>query len=140
MTTATAPRRRKEAAPARRPGKTTRTTEATGPDLKIVDRRALRRRRRRRALATVSAFLVVVTLFAVALLYAQLVKDQQRIDQLRAEIAETTDEKAQLERAVAKASTPDVIVEKAGHLGMVRAVDPQYLVAVRSPESTVAGP
>lgn len=139
MTTATAPRRRKEAAPTRQPGKTNRPTKETKPDLRIVDRRALRRRRRRRALATLSAALVVIALFAVALLYAQLVQDQQRVDQLRAEIAETTDEKAQLERSVAIASTPDAIVQRAGTLGMVRAVDPQYLVAVRSAESAAPG-
>ena len=74
---------------------------------------------------------MTVALFGVALMYGQLVEGQQNIDELRAEIAQADADRARLEREVAVASTPEVIVERAFQLGMVRALNPQYLVAVR---------
>lgn len=115
-----------------RTGATRSTTgDRKRPKLRVVDKAALRRRARQRTLMTLSAGLVTVALFAVALLYGQLVEGQQELDTMRAEIAQAEAERARLEREVAIASTPDAIVERAFQLGMVRAVDPQYLIAVR---------
>lgn len=100
--------------------------------LRVVDKAALRRRARQRTLLTLAAGLVTASLFGVALLYGQLVEGQQELDTMRSEIAQAEAERARLEREVAVASTPDAIVDRAFELGMVRAVDPQYLVAVRS--------
>lgn len=127
MSTATAVRRptkKPAAAPAAsKPAKKTK--------LRIVDKKALRRRRRQRTLLTFAAAVVTVALFGVALMYGQLVEGQQNIDELRSEIAQADADRARLQREVAVASTPESIVERAFQLGMVRALDPQYLVAVR---------
>ena len=117
----------------------TRRSRSAKPKLRVVDQAAHRRRVRHRALVSLSVMAVAATLFAVALIYAQLVTGQQEIDDLRAEIAEAEAHRAGLERSVAVASTPDAIVARAVELGMVRAVDPQYLVAVRSIEETDGG-
>lgn len=127
MSTTTAVRRptkKPAAAPAAsKPAKKTK--------LRIVDKKALRRRRRQRTLLTFAAAVVTVALFGVALMYGQLVEGQQNIDELRSEIAQADADRARLQREVAVASTPESIVERAFQLGMVRALDPQYLVAVR---------
>jgi len=104
--------------------------------LRVVDKVALRRRARQRTLLTMAAGLVTAALFGVALMYGQLVEGQQEIDNMRADIAQADAERARLEREVAVASTPDAIVQRAIELGMVRAIDPQYLVAVRSVEAS----
>jgi cell division protein FtsL len=119
------------AAPARR---TTGGRPTKPAKLRVVDKAALRRRARQRTLVTLAAGLVTVSLFGVALLYGQLVEGQRELDTIRAEIAQAEAERARLEREVAVASTPDAIVERATALGMVRAVDPQYLIAVRTVE------
>lgn len=111
-----------------------RGNEAQKTKLRVVDKAALRRRARQRTLLTLAAVLVTLSLFGVALLYGQLVEGQRELDTLRAEIAQAEAERARLEREVAVASTPDAIVQRAFELGMVRAVDPQYLSAVRSLE------
>lgn len=108
--------------------------QAKKPKLRVVDKAALRRRRRQRTLLTFAAVIVTSALFGVALLYGQLVEGQQDIDELRTEIAQAEAERARLEREVAVASTPEAIVQRAFQLGMVRALDPQYLVAVRPVE------
>ena len=126
MSTSTAVRRTaKKADPAPRPAKKAK------PKLRVVDKKAIRRRRRQRTLLSFAAALVTVALFGVALMYGQLVEGQQQIDELRADIAQGNADRARLEREVAIASTPEVIVERAFELGMVRALNPQYLVAVR---------
>lgn len=132
MTTATA-RKTSASAPGsantkRSPGSSSANKKAK---LRVVDKAALRRRRRRRALVGLVAMVVTTSLFAVALLYGQLVEGQQDIDQLRAEIAQAEADRARLERAVAVASTPAAIVARAHQMGLVRAENPQYLVAVR---------
>ncbi len=109
------------------------------PDLRVVDRAKLRRSQRRRALVSLSIIGLVITLFAVALLYAQLVEGQQRIDGLRADIAAAEAQRATLERDIAIISAPDAIVSRATEMGMVRAADPQYLVAIRSIDEGTAG-
>lgn len=128
MSTSTAARTTKKTAPgAKSAAKSTKKA-----NLRVVDKAALRRRRRSRSLLTAAAVIVTSALFAVALMYGQLVEGQQDIDELRTEIAEADAERARLEREVALASTPDAIVQRAIELGMVRAIDPKYLVAVRS--------
>ncbi len=105
------------------------------PNLRVVDKAALRRRTRQRTLLTLAATVVTTALFGVAFLYGQLVEGQQEVDMMRAEIAQAEAERARLERDVAVASTPDAIVQRAHALGMVRSVDPQYLIAVRPLEA-----
>lgn len=111
--------------------KTTGKPSSKKPKLRVVDKATLRRRRRQRTLLGFLAVIVTTALFAVALLYGQLVEGQQDIDQLRAEIAQAEADRARLEREVAVASTPEAIVQRAFQIGMVRAENPQYLVAVR---------
>jgi len=111
--------------------KTAGKPAAKKPKLRVVDKAALRRRRRQRTLLGFLAVVVTTALFGVAILYGQLVEGQQNIDQLRAEIAQAEADRARLEREVAVASTPEAIVQRAFQIGMVRAEDPQYLVAVR---------
>lgn len=127
MSTTTAVRR-----PVKKPASTPAANNSEKKaKLRVVDKKAVRRRRRQRTLLTFAAALVTVALFGVALMYGQLVEGQQNIDELRAEIAQAEAERARLQREVAVASTPEAIVDRAFQLGMVRALDPQYLVAVR---------
>ncbi len=121
--TAVRPTVKKRDTPASRPVKK--------PKLRVVDKKIVRRRRRQRTLLSFAATVVTVALFGVALMYGQLVEGQQNIDELRSEITQAKADRARLEREVAIASTPEVIVERAFRLGMVRALDPKYLVAVR---------
>ena len=131
MSTATA-RKAGQRSTSRRGASRATTGDRKRPKLRVVDKAVLRRRARQRTLMTLSAGLVTVALFAVALLYGQLVEGQKDLDTMRSEIAQAEAERARLEREVAVASTPDAIVERAFELGMVRAVDPQYLIAVRA--------
>lgn len=122
------------AAATRRPTKkneTTTTRPVKKTRLRVVDKAVIRRRRRQRTLLSLTAAVVTVVFFSVALMYGQLVEGQQSVDELRSEIAQAQAERARLEREVAVASTPDVIVQRAFELGMVRALNPQYLVAIR---------
>ncbi len=139
MSVATAPkhaRRSANGSAAARPGPQARTkTASKKPKLRVVDKAAMRRRTRQRTLLTFAATVVTTALFGVAFLYGQLVEGQQEVDTMRAEIAQAEAERARLERDVAVASTPDAIVQRAIALGMVRAVDPQYLIAVRPLEA-----
>ncbi len=105
------------------------------PKLRVIDKADLRRRTRRRTLLTLAAAFVATALFSVALLYGQIVEGQKDIDTMRAEIAQAEADRAKLERQVAIASTPDAIVQRAFDLGMVRAIDPHYLIAVREIEA-----
>ena len=140
MSVATVPRppraTARKASPQTRDASPVRTkSDAKPPKLRVVDKTALRRRARRRTLLTLAAALVTAALFGVALLYGQIVEGQQDIDTMRADIAQAEADRATLERQVAIASTPDAIVQRAFDLGMVRAIDPQYLIAVRRVEA-----
>lgn len=104
------------------------------PGLALVDRRSLRSARVRRTLFAATMSVVVVALFAVGLIHAQLVQRQHRLDELRAEIGDTQAERLRLSRQVVVASSPEEIVRRAHEIGMVRAEDPVYLVAVRPVE------
>lgn len=126
--TATAAARRP--APEARPAAPTTAT----PNLTLVDRRSLRSARVRRTLLFLTTSVLVVALFAVGLIHAQLVQRQQRLDDLRTEISETRTERLRLARDVVVASSPEEIVRRARAIGMVRAEDPVYLVAVRPAE------
>ena len=110
------------------------------PQLRVLDQEAIRRRARRRNAALLLFMVLLGALFAVAFVHAYLVATQQELDQTRNEIAELRNERARLERAVDEASSPALIVDRAGELGMVRAAQPVFLVSVRPPtaDSTVA--
>ena len=132
--TATAARRstkRATTAKGQSAGAQANKAQSKKPKLKVVDKAAAGRRRRQRTVLGLAATIVTVALFSVALMYGQLVEGQQDIDAMRADIAEAEAERARLEREIAVASTPDMIVARAFELGMVRALDPEYLVAVR---------
>lgn len=101
------------------------------PKLRLVDARVLRASARRRAISLVAMLSLAAGMFLVAFAHAQLVGTQQRLDQIRSQVAEAEAERARLERDVVFASSPESIVVRATALGMVRATDPQYLVAVR---------
>lgn len=100
------------------------------PKLRVLDQAAIRRRARRRNAAIVLFMVLLSGLFVVAYVHAHLVATQQELDQTRSQIAELRNERARLERAVDEASSPALIVEHASELGMVRAADPVFLIAV----------
>ncbi len=99
------------------------------PNLRVVDKNAIKRRARRRALLGLSGALVAAGLFAVALGYAQLAQGQRHLDTLRQETSQSQADLARLERDVVLASSPDAVVARARELGMVRAENPVYLTA-----------
>lgn len=105
-----------------------RTSSSGGrPTLQVFDQVAIRNRARRRY-AIVATFVVLLAgLFAVALIQAQLVANQHRLDSIRAEIATSEAEHTRLERLVEEASAPSAIIEQAMSMGLVRAVNPVYL-------------
>ncbi len=124
MTAAVA--RRSQNAPAHRRAKPAR------PELRVLDQTSIRRRARRRN-ATLALFIVVLNaLFMVAFVHARLVEGQQELDLMRSRIEELESEKARIVRAVDEASSPAVVVERATELGMIRAEEPVYLLAVRA--------
>ncbi len=103
---------------------------AARPQLRVLDQAAVRRRARRRN-ALILLFLTLLSaLFVVAFVHAHLVATQQDLDQTRADIADLRNERSRLERAVDQASSPALIVERAGELGLVRAAQPVFLVSV----------
>lgn len=116
---------------ATKPQPTSQPKQEKRAKLRVVDPAALRRRRWQRSLLVVLTALVTAVVFGVVLLYGQIVEGQRELDGLRGEIAEAEAERARLERAVAEASTPDAIVQRAFQLGMVRALEPEYLIAIR---------
>ncbi|MGI9611089.1 MAG: hypothetical protein ACR2NL_12420 [Acidimicrobiia bacterium] len=97
----------------------------------LIDLAALRSRTRRRRLVIVSLILLVGAFFGAALVQAQLVQTQAEADRITIEINRLENDLALLDREVVEASSPEVIVERARRLGMVRAVRPVYLVATR---------
>lgn len=123
MTAAVAPRHQTAPDPGR--------DRSSRPELRVYDRSAARRRARRRN-ALVMLFVVVLNaLFLVTFVHARLVEGQQELDEIRGRIAELETEKARIARAVDEASSPAVVVERATELGMIRAGEPVYLLAVR---------
>lgn len=118
-----------------------RQTAATGrrkaaprPRLRVIDQRRLKQATRRRRALVGLASIVVLGMFVSALAQAQLVRGQQELNDMRAEVGEANAEKARLEREIVLASAPHVVVERAQALGMVRATEPRYFAAVRSVE------
>ncbi|MFW2382320.1 MAG: hypothetical protein ACN4GZ_11220 [Acidimicrobiales bacterium] len=97
----------------------------------LIDLAALRSRSRRRKLVIASLVLLVGAFFGAALVQAQLVQTQAEADRITIEINRLENDLALLDREVVEASSPEVIVERARRLGMVRAVRPVYLVATR---------
>ncbi|MBT8240735.1 MAG: septum formation initiator family protein [Acidimicrobiia bacterium] len=113
-------------------GRTSATGRATARGtLFLIDLAALRSRSRRRRLVIASLVLLAGAFFAAALVQAQLVQTQAEADRLQVEINRLENDLALLDRQVVEASSPEVIVEQARRLGMVRAVRPVYLVATR---------
>ncbi len=108
----------------------TNTPKSTRPKLKVLDQQAIRQRARARQALLLMFIVVLLGFFGVAFVHAELVADQQELDSIRAEIAETEAEKAKLERAVEEASAPQIVVTRAMEdLGMVRAHQPVYIDA-----------
>ncbi len=101
------------------------------PKLRLVDKKALVGRTRRRAVLISSLALLVVGMFMTALAHARLVEGQRELDTIRADIADLEGQRATLEADIVISSSPEAIVFRARSLGMVRASDPQYLVAIR---------
>ncbi len=115
--------RRPQARPSRRAGSAT----VSRPSLQVFDQVAIRNRARRRY-AIIATFVVLLAgLFAVALIQAQLVANQHRLDGLRSEIAESEAEHTLLQRQVEEASAPSAIIDQAMSMGMIRATNPVYL-------------
>lgn len=106
------------------------------PKLRLVDKQALKSRSRRRTVIISSLCLLVAGMFMTTLAHARLVEGQRELDVLRSDIAELDGRRAQLEGEIVIASSPEAIVARARVLGMVRASDPQYLVAVRRPSGS----
>ncbi len=110
-----------------RTGRRVASTTVGRPSLQVFDQVAIRDRARRRY-AIVATFVVLLAgFFAVALIQAQLVANQHRLDRLRTEIAESETEQTRLERLVEEASAPSAIIDQAMSMGMVRATNPIYL-------------
>ncbi len=108
--------------------------KARRANLRLVDPRIAQLKARRRRTAAASMFVLVAGMFVVAYAQARLVEGQLELDQLRTEVAEARKVQAQLERDVVEASSPTAITDRARALGMVRAVEPLYIVAVDVPE------
>ncbi len=106
-------------------------SEIREPLLRIVDRAAAKSEPRRRLIVTLSIAAVVIALFAVALVQARLVQSQRDIDILNARIVLVEAERAQLAREVIFAESPAGILERADQMGMVKAVEPVHLTAIR---------
>ena len=111
-----------------------RPAGATRPNLRVIDRKSVRAGAIRRAIYIGVTSLVVVGLFAVAYVQAQLVEGQRELDRLRQELLIAQEARAELVRDVDIASSPGEIVARAEDLGMVRAADPVYFTAVRELE------
>ncbi len=113
---------------------------ANRPSLRVVDKRAIQRRAARRVLLSVAGAVVASGVFAVAMVYAQLARGQQYLDDVREQSNQAEAELARLERDVVLASSPDSVVARALALGMVRAQNPVYLTASSDPaDSADAG-
>ena len=113
------------------------TPEIREPFLRLVDKASIRNEARRRLIVTLSVALVVLALFAVALIQARLVSSQRDLDALYARIEQVEAERAQLANDVVHTESPDRIIARATELGMVPAQQPVHLAAVRgaSPRS-----
>lgn len=114
-------------------------SEIREPLLRIVDRAGAKSEPRRRLIVTFSIAAVVIALFAVALVQAQLVQSQRDIDTLNAKVVLIEAERAQLAREVIFAESPAGILDRADRLGMVKAVKPVHLTAVREEVQTGEG-
>lgn len=124
----------RRAAATARSGATPRRKAAARPRLRVIDQRRLKQAARRRRVLLGLASVVVLGMFVSALAQAQLVRGQQDLNNMQAQVAEANREKARLEREIVLASAPHVVVERARALGMVRATEPRYFAAVRSVE------
>lgn len=113
-----------------RPSRKGTTAKTERPRLHVIDHGKLKREARRRGVVMGVIVLLAGCLFVIAFVHATLVQDQQRLDQVKTDIALAEERSAQLERDVMVASAPVAIVERAEALGMVRAQHPEYLVAV----------
>ncbi len=112
----------------------TSTRATSRPKLRVVDHQRLKQATRRRRLGLGVASAIAIGMFVSALAQAELVAGQQDLNQLRADVAAAKAEQARLEREIVMASAPQIVVERARTLGMVRATEPQYFPAVRTVE------
>ncbi len=114
--------------------RTAAPAKASKPKLRVVDHHRLKRAARRRRMGLWLAGAVAVGMFVSALAQAELVRGQQELNEMRAQVVEVRAEQARLEREIVMASAPQIVVERARGLGMVRATEPQYFPAVRALE------
>ncbi|MFT7600296.1 MAG: cell division protein FtsL [Acidimicrobiales bacterium] len=106
-------------------------TVATRPNLRVIDQKSIQANARRRVVYVTVCLAVVAGLFGVAMVQAQLVENQQHLDDVRRRLDASEDDRARLIRDVDVKSSPESIVSRAVQLGMVRAADPIYFTAVR---------
>ena len=106
------------------------------PSLKVVDAKAVNRRRRQRRVLLALGVVFMVGCFVVAAAQAMLVQGQRELDDVRLQIAEAEGEQDRLVQQLVDARSPETIIARAEAMGMVRADDPVYLVAVRSEDAT----
>ncbi len=123
--------------PERTRSERSKSDKAARPNLRLVDPRIAQAKTRRRRIVALSMAVLIAGMFVVAYAQARLVEGQHELDQLRTEVAEARKERARLERDVVEASSPTAITERARQLGMVRAVEPIYIVAVDTPDSVL---
>ncbi len=83
---------------------------------------------------------LVVGLFSVVFAQAYLVKSQQQLDGIRAEVVEAKVERSRIQRQVDAASAPQAIIDRADELGMIPAGEPTHLSAIRPVEPTPSTP
>ena len=121
---------------ARRDARPAPRREAARPSLKVVDARAVNRRRRQRRVLVALGGIFMIGCFVVAAAQAVLVQGQRELDDVRLQIAEAEGEQDRLVQQLVDARSPETIIARAEALGMVRADDPVYLVAVRAEGET----
>ncbi len=120
---------RRSTAPARR------TAEKARPDLRVVDADAVTRRRRQRRFLVLVGVVFLAGCLVVAAAQASLVTSQRELDDVRRQIIEAEGQRDRLRQELVDARSPETIIARAVAMGMVRADDPVYLVAVREADN-----
>ncbi len=103
-----------------------------GTTLKLIEKQTSPSGMRRRFAGFILLLFTLAMLFAVTFAQALLVSPQQELDDLQDQLVSLEAERSTLEHAVAVASAPKRIVERAEDLGLVRAEQPVVIQAVGS--------
>ncbi len=121
------------AEPSPRPGR--RSGRRAGRHLRPVERTRPTRRRRSPAVPVlVGTGIVIVALFALAVMHALLISGQRRLDDVRRETAAEAEEVRRLRLQVAELEAPDRVLEAArARLGMVDPGEVGYLLPAGVP-------